>query len=199
MLLASYPLAARPLSSAWTLPRPYRPYAINGEYGFAAWSFSRQAKLNAWAWHGLGTNNINSWAALGNFLYFRKEDDTYVHVMAPDTFLAATDVSTDSTSVEATTQWLDFGKPGKMKALTGIDFDGSGIETVEVYISVNGGRAGDLAETVQVSLNNGGWTYNGEVIPLNVAATEFKLRFIGNAKTEATVNRLTLYWEPIDG
>jgi hypothetical protein len=190
-------LATRPLASSPRLPRPFRPASVAGEFGWAAWSFSRQAKLNAWGWHGLGGGDLYAMATLGNVVYVRKSEDGYMHALNPDVFYADGEVSTESQSVEAMTQWLDFGQPGKGKALTGIDFDGVGIDTIEVYIAEAGNRDGVLAESIPIGSNDGGWTYNGEVVPLEVAATEFKLRFIGRADIEATVNRLTLYWEPI--
>lgn len=192
--LASRPLAARPL-----LPRPYKLAAIQGEYGWTAWSFSRQAKLNTWAWHGLAQANVLAWAGLGNTIYLRKDTDTVIHNLQPNVFFAAGEENTESASVEATTQWLDFGKPGAMKALTGIDFDGKGVTAVEVYLSENGSRDGTLAETVAVGSNQNGWTYSGEVIPLSSCGTEFKLRFVGDSNTEVQMNRVTLYFDEVRG
>jgi hypothetical protein len=198
-MLASFPLAHRPLTSTERNPRPFRASASVGEFGWAAWSFSRQAKLNAWAWHGLGVNGIFAWAALGNCVYVRKDNDTAVHVMQEDVYLGEDDASSDSTSVIATTQWLDFSKPSKMKALTGIDADCQNIDTIEVYISVDGGRTGELADTIAIGDNAGGWTYNGEVIPLNLAATEFMLKIIASPNTEAQINRITLHFDELTG
>ena len=198
-MLGSFPLGTRPLTTAPRLPRSFAVAAQVGEFGWAAWSFSRQAKLNSWSWHSLGDTSLYAWAALGNNIYVRKEADSFVHIMQPDVFLASDEASTDSDSVEATTQWLDFGKPGKTKTLSGFDFDGQNVTTVEVYVSLNGGRTGTLAASFAVGQNNGGWTYNGEMIPAEEAgaATEFKLRFIGDAKQEVQVNRLTIYYDEI--
>jgi hypothetical protein len=200
-MLGTSSLASRPLAAGPPIPRPFTIAALDGEYGWAAWSYSRQAKLNAWAWHGIGSTSINSWATLGNAIYMRCDSDEYVRIMQPDTFLLADATSSDSTSVEAVTQWLDFGKPGKRKALTGIDFDGLNVQSVEFYVSENGGRTGTLAATIAISENDGGWTYNGEVIPLEEvgSATEFMLRFIGHANLETQINRLTLYYEEVSG
>lgn len=198
-MLASAAFASRPLASGPLTPRPFLMQALVGEYGWAAWSFSRQAKLNAWAWHGLGTQNPLAWAALGSHLYMRKDSDDAVHVMAPDTFLAADEASFDSDSVEATTQWLDFGKPGKMKALTGIDADCQNVSSIEVYVAEGGNRAGVLVETIHIGSNQQGWTYSGEMIPLSCAGTEFKLRFIGDPNMEVQVNRLTIHFDEIAG
>jgi hypothetical protein len=198
-MLGTSPLAARPRVASPPLPRPYKVAAIVGEYGWTAWSFSRQAKLNAWSWHGLAKAGVLAWAGLGNTIYLRKDTDTLVHALQPDVFFAAGEANTESTSVEATTQWLDFGKPGKMKALSGIDFDGQNVDAIEVYVSENGGRTGTLAATIPIGDNQDGWTYNGEMIPLELAATEFMLKFIGDANQEVQVNRLTLYWDEISG
>lgn len=199
-MLGAFALASRPLAAAPRLPRPSQMSATNGEYGWAAWCYSRQAKLNAWCWSGVGgIGNINNWATLGNTIYVRGESDNRVYAIQPNAFRAGNDVNAESTSVEATTQWLDFGKPGKMKALTGIDFDGQNVVRVEVYVSVNGDRRGQLAESVDIGDNQGGWTYNGEVIPLSTMATEFKLRFVGDANLEVQINRLTLYFDEVAG
>jgi hypothetical protein len=197
-MIGAYPLAHRPLASAAKTPRAWQSAPTSGEFGWAAWSFSRQAKLNAWGWHGLGSSSgLFAWATLGNCMYVRRDSDSLVHVMKPDTYLAAGVASSDSGSVEATTQWLDFGKPGKVKALTGIDADCRNVHTIEVYISEGGAREGTLAESIPIGDNNGGWTYNGEMIPLAVAATEFMVRFVGDPNTEVQVNRLTLHWDDI--
>ncbi len=201
-MLGAYPLASRPLASTPPLPRYFAPAAAVGQYGYAAWSYSRQAKLNAWSWHGLGAfggANVSAWASLGNAVYLRMEAAGPVYILQPDTFMAAGEDNTESFTVEAETQWLDFGKPGVTKALTGMDFDGLNVDAVEVYVSVNGGRTGTLAASFAVSDNQGGWTYNGDVIPMESvgAATEFKLRFIGDPNQEVQVNRLTLYFEEL--
>lgn len=201
-MLGTYPLAYRPLVSAARSPRPYLVAAVVGEFGWAAWIYSRQAKLNAWGWHGVGPlGSILAWATLGNAMYMRNETDNSVYVLQKDVFLGAADANLESTSVEATTQWLDFGKPGVKKALSGLDFDGVNITSVEFYVSENGGRTGTLAASISVSDNDGGWTYNGEIIPLEEvgAATEFMLKFVGDPNLEVQVSRLTLYWDEVAG
>lgn len=193
-------LATRPIAAGPRVPRAFRVAAVIGEYGFAAWAYSRQAKLNAWTWHGIGSlGNVNSWATLGNVVYLRNDSDDLLYAIQPDVFLAESDSNTESTSVEAMTQWLDFGKPGKLKALTGIDFDGMNVVTVEVYVSEGGDRDGTLAESIAIGSNQDGWTYSGEVIPLSTSATEFKLRFVGAENEEVQVNRLTLYFDELAG
>lgn len=206
-MLGSLALASRPLTAGPRLPRAFAVAAVDGEYGFAAWSYSRQAKLNAWTWHGVGSlGNIKAWAALGGAVYFRDESDDLVYLMQPDVFLAEADDNFESTSVEATTQWLDFGKPGRMKALTGMDFDVQGITSVEVYVFIPDpdnprSRVGTLAATIALQDADSGWTYNGELIPTEDvgAATEFQLKFIGEANLEVQINRITLYWDEVQG
>ena len=205
-MLGAFPLASRPLVATPRQPRPFRVAALVGEYGWAAWSYSRQAKLNAWAWHGVGASGINSWATLGDRIYVRREGDSYVHVMQPDVFLAEGVTSTDSASVEATTQWLDFGKPGRLKALTGIDMDVLGVQTVQIYVHIPDAtnprsRVGTLAATLSLINAETGWTYNGELIPTEDvgAATEFMLRFVCDAKQESQINRISLYWQDLEG
>lgn len=192
-MFGSSSLATRPLACGSRLPRPYKIAALAGEYGWSAWSFSRQAKLNAWGWHGLGMDNLHAWANLGNNIYTRKEADSFVHLMQPEVFTS----SADSQSVEATTQWLDFKSPGKRKALTGIDFDGTNVATVEVYVSEAGNRAGVLAESIVVGSHQGGWTYSGELLPLSCDGTEFKLRFICLPGVEARINRLSIHFDEL--
>lgn len=199
MLLASAPLASIPLAAGPRLPRPYRLFAPVGEYGWGAWSFSRQAKLNAWAWHGLGTDAPYAWATMSNYVYMRKDGDDVVHQMLEGTYYDPSETVTDSLSVEATSQWIDMGKPGQMKALTGIDFDGINVDSIEVYIAIDGDRDGQLADTIAIGDNAGGWTYSGEIIPVDATSTEFKLRFIGDSGLEVQINRLTLWWEPVQG
>lgn len=197
-MFASAPFTARPFASGQIPARQPLPASINGEYGWSAWTYSKTAKLNAWAWHGLGTSgtaNINAWAQLGTAIYLRKDGDGALHLMTPDVFFAEGDTNTESQSVYAETQWLDFGKPGDMKAITGLDFDGSNVAAVEVYVSENGGRDGSLAESLAVGSADGGWTYGGGILPLTVAGTEFKLRFIGDPNLEVQINRLTVYWD----
>lgn len=194
--------ASRPRATSPRLPRAFQVSPTAGEFGWATWSYSRQAKLNAWSWSGVANlGNVNNWASLGNAVYVRGEADTRIYIMQPNAFLAAGETNSDSDSVEVITQWLDFGKPGKMKALSGMDFDGQNVETIEVYVSVNGGRAGTLAASIPIGDASGGWTYNGEVIPLEEvgAATEFKLRFICDGNQEAQINRLTVYFDEIQG
>jgi hypothetical protein len=201
-MLGAYSLASRPLVSSARLPRPFTVDAVGGEFGWASWSYSRQAKLNAWTWNGIGAlGAINSWATLGNVIYVRDETDTYIYAMQADVFFADGETNSESTTVEATTQWLDFGKPGKKKALAGMDFDGKDITAVEIYVSENGGRDGVLAASIAVSDNDGGWTYNGELIPLEEvgSATEFMLRFIGDPDVEVQINRVTLWYDEVAG
>jgi hypothetical protein len=205
-MLASFPLAHRPLTSTERNPRPFRASASVGEFGWAAWSFSRQAKLNAWAWHGLGVNGIFAWAALGNCVYVRKDNDTAVHVMQEDVYLGEDDASSDSTSVEATTQWLDFGLAGKTKALNGMDLDVLGVTEVEVYVFIPNpddprDRTGTLAASYSLTDAESGWTYNGEVIPTEDvgSATEFMLKFIGDGNQKVEINRVTFYFDEVKG
>lgn len=206
-MLASLPLASRALAATPRSPRAFTVSALTGEYGWAAWSFSRQAKLNAWAWHGVGElESLVNVATLGNAIYMRSEADDFVYLMQPDVFLLDGQENAESETVEATTQWLDFGKPGKMKALEGMDFDVLGITSVEVYVFVPNpadprDRTGTLAATIALEDADSGWTYNGEVISTEDvgSATEFQLRFIAGADREAQINRITLYYSDVAG
>lgn len=190
----------RPFSAGQIPQRSTSLFPRAGEYGWAAWTYSRQAKLNAWAWHGLGetgSGNVNAWAQLGNSIYLRRENSQSLYAMRQDVFMEAGEANDESQLVMAETQWLDFKAPGNLKALTGLDFDGLNVLQVEVYVSVNGGRTGTLADTIQVGSADGGWTYNGEILPVEAAGTEFKLRFIGHPNLEVQVNRLTLYYDDL--
>jgi hypothetical protein len=207
MLFATSAFASRPLASGPRVPRAWRGAAVSGEYGYAAWTYSRQAKLNVWSWNGVGGMlNVQGWANLGSIVYARSEADDYIYSLKADTFLADTDTNDESSSAEATTQWLDFGKPGKMKALDAIDLDVLGIETVEVYVFIPNpddprDRTGTLAATISLVDAASGWTYNGEMIPTEDvgAATEFQLRLIGDANREVQINKITLHYTEITG
>lgn len=171
-----------------------------GEYGWAAWTYSKTAKLNAWAWHGLGstgTANINAWAQLAGSMYLRRDGDEALYFLTPDVYFENAETNAESSSVYAETQWMDFGKPGSLKALTGIDFDGVNIVSVLVYVSVDGDRVGQLADTILVGSAQDGWTYSGDTLPVNAAGTEFRLRFVGESDLEVQINRLTLYWDDL--
>lgn len=199
-MFSAFGFSSRPFSAGQIPLRSISTYPRAGEYGWAAWTYSRQAKLNAWAWHGLGdsgTSNINAWAQLGNSVYLRRENSLALFAMRPDRFFSPGDVNDESQSVLAETQWLDFKAPGNLKALTGMDFDGLNVQAVEVYVSINGGRTGTLADTIQVGSANGGWTYNGEILPVEASGTEIKLRFIGHPDLEVQVNRLTIYYDDL--
>lgn len=197
MSFASAPFAALPFAASAPLAHPSLLASSAGEYGWAAWTYSKTAKLNAWAWHGLGatgTANICAWAQLGGSMYLRRDGDESIYVLTPDVYFLDGETNAESQSVYAETQWLDFAKPGSLKSLDGIDFDGVNVVSVDVYVSENGGRDGTLAETILVGSSQDGWTYSGGVLPLTVAGTEFKLRFNGDPDLEVQVNRLTLYF-----
>ncbi len=199
-MFSAFAFSSRPFSSSQIPQRSTSTYPRAGEYGWAAWTYSRQAKLNAWAWHGLGesgSSNINAWAQLGNSVYLRRENSLSLYAMRQDRFFVAGDVNDESQSVVAETQWLDFKAPGNLKAITGMDFDGMNVLSVEVYVSLNGGRDGVLADTILVGSADGGWTYNGEILPVEASGTEFKLRFVGHPDLEVQINRLTIYYDDL--
>jgi hypothetical protein len=198
-MLGAASLASRPLAAAAATPRPWTASAVAGEYGWAAWSFSRQAKLNAWAWHGVGTTNVLAWATLGNCMYFRRDDDQAIHIMEPDVYIEDGATSTDSQTCEATTAWLDGGKPTQMKALTGIDADVKNVNFIMVYVSDGGDRDGVLVETIPIGANDFGWTYSGETIPVTATSTAFKLKFVASATAEAQINRVSLIYDEVAG
>ena len=200
MSFSSSPSASIPFSSGAALAHPTLLASSLGEYGWAAWTYSKTAKLNAWAWHGLGatgTANICAWAQLGSSMYLRRDGDESIYTMTPDVYFLDGETNTESQSVYAETQWLDFGKPGSLKSLSGIDFDGVNITSVEIYVSVDGDRDGTLADTIQVGSAQSGWTYCGGVLPVEAAGTVFKLRFNGHPDLESGVNRLTLIWDDL--
>jgi hypothetical protein len=200
MAWSSIQFSARPFSSGARPVRPTEATIVTAQSGWAAWIYSKTAKLNAWSWHGLGTEataKINAWASLGNQMYLRRDSDTALHVMMADTFFMDSDTNTESLRVQADTQWLDFGKPGVLKSVTGLDFDGQNVTTVEVYVSVDGDRNGVLADSIAVGSDQSGWTYSGDILPVTAAGTEFKLKFICNPNTEAQINRLTLYYDDL--
>lgn len=192
--------ASIPFSAGYPLSHPTLLSSSLGEYGWAAWTYSKTAKLNAWAWHGLGSNstaNINAWAQLGGAMYLRRDGDQALYYLRPDVFFEDTETNAESQLVYAETQWLDFGKPGNLKSLTGMDFDGVNVTAVQIYVSENGGRTGTLADTIEVGSAQSGWTYSGDVLPVDAAGTEFRLRFVGDADLEVQINRVTIYFDDL--
>lgn len=195
---SALPFSARPFSAGPATTAAAVTAALDAENGWAAWTYSKSAKLNAWSWHGLGTTataKVLAWATLGNSIYLRRDEDEGFYVMRPDEYFEASDTNPESDKVYAETQWLDFGKPGVLKGITGMDFDGQNIESVEFYMSVDGDRVGTAV--LSVALSQDGWTYSGGIIPVELASTEFKLRFVGNANLEVQVNRLTIYFDDL--
>lgn len=200
MAFGAYCFSARPFASSQMPVRQTLLAAANGEFGWSSWTYSKTAKLNAWAWHGLGgtgTANVNAWATLGNSLYLRRDGEEAMYVMAPDIFYTPDELNSESHLVYAETQWLDFKLPGNLKALTAMDFDGMNVRQVEVYVPIDGNRDGELSDTILVGDADGGWTYNGDLLPVNATGTDFKLRFVGDPNLEVQVNRFTLYFDDL--
>lgn len=203
-------IAATPFGQFW-ITAPYA-WLFNKQadlHGWLAWSYSRQAKLNAWAWHDSHYNDqttqytaITGWAALGSRMFMRALGPSSMFVMSPGNYTpeeTSIAVATQRNPCSVKTQWLDFGKPGKRKALTGIDFDGKGVQSIDIYVSVDGNRAGVLAESIAVGSSQGGWTYSGEMLPLSTDGTEFQLKLSAVLNQEIQVNRITLHWDDVDG
>jgi hypothetical protein len=196
-------LAASPFAQFWIAAPGY--WSINsstpGPEGWVAWSYSRQAKLNAWAAHGAGTGNrarLRGWTVFSNAVYMRHAHDDYLYVMRPDVY-DAEQAMAQRAPYTAQTQWLDFGKPGKRKSVYGLDFDGKNVDNISILTAINGSREGVLAETINVGANQFGWTYSGEMLPVAVDGTEFKLGFAGSAAAEIQINRVTLHFDEIEG
>lgn len=197
-MFASIPFASIPFSTSAPLAHPTLLASSAGEYGWAAWTYSKTAKLNAWAWHGLGgtgTANVTAWAQLGGAMYLRRDGSEEIYRISPGTFLAEVAVNTESSSVYAETQWLDFKLPGKLKGITGMDFDGEGIESVDFFMAVDGSRVG--VPVLSLQLSQDGWTYSGGTLPVELASTEFKLRFVGHPNTDVRVSRFTIYFDDL--
>lgn len=195
-------VGASPFGQYWVAAPDTWAFGGATEYGWLAWSFSRQAKLNAWAWHGAGgaaRAKVTGWASLGNRMFLRTDKEPYLLVMTPEVFLQDETEAAAYAACHATTQWLDFGKPGKMKALTGIDADCKNVSSIEIYVSAGGNRDGVLSETIAIGSNQSGWTYSGEVIPLASTGTEFKVKLLGPGNVECQVNRFTLHYDEIAG
>ena len=81
-----------------------------------------------------------------------------------------------------------------------------GVQTVQIYVHIPDAtnprsRVGTLAATLSLINAETGWTYNGELIPTEDvgAATEFMLRFVCDAKQESQINRISLYWQDLEG
>lgn len=190
-------LGAMPFGQYWVASPDTWTFGGASEYGWLAWSYSRQAKLNAWAWHGAGGQpraKVVAWASLGNRVFMRSTTEPYLLVMTPDVF------SQDQTDTGAyalcamTTQWLDFGKPGRRKSIVGIDFDGLNIRTISILVSAGGNRGGILADTIAVGSAQDGWTYSGELLPVNADGTEFRISFSGGGIGETQLNKFTIHF-----
>lgn len=199
-MFSATPFSSRASSASPRALRPIASVARTGEYGWASWIYSKQAKLNAWSWSGLGPSgraSIHAWAQLRNTMYLRRDNDAGLYVMRPDVFFDPLEANEESQSVYAQTQWLDFGKPGRLKGITGMDFDGVNVTSIEFYIAVDGLRIGTPVLAIPIGDAQGGWTYSGGVIPLELASTEFMLLFVGDAKQEVQINRFTAYWSDL--
>ena len=190
--------SARPFST-----RPTYPSEIEigyGEHGYAAWSYSRASKLNAWSWHGLGGGSgvrPFAWASLGRSVYMRQDGSTEIRTLRPDAFFSSEVENSESSTVIARTQWLDFGKPGNLKALTACDFDGQNILAVRIYSSVGGNRDGVFMQTIPVIDADQGWTYSGGLLPVSAHGTEFMLEFVADPLGDAEVNRFSLHFDDL--
>lgn len=193
-------LNASPFGQYWVAaPNDWTNGGAN-EFGWLAWSYSRQAKLNAWAWHGAGGTpraKVTGWAALGNRVYIRTNKEAYLLQATPDQFAQDQTETGAYASCSVQTQWLDFGKLGRRKALCGIDFDGKNVASVSILTSADGNRTGQVAATAEVGSNQSGWTYSGEMIPLQADGTEFMVSFIGGGIGETSINRFTLYFDEL--
>jgi hypothetical protein len=190
-------LAAIPFAQYWVAaPDLWDVDSGSGvKYGWASWSYSRQAKLNAWSAHSAAAK-ISAWTTLGSTVFSRSDGDDYLMMMQPEVF-GDEQVGAASApyTAEMETQWLDMKKPGVRKTLNAIDFDGVNVSTVQIYASVDGNRDGVLLDTVSVGSNQAGWTYSGGMIPVQADGTEFKLKFIGTAGQDVQVNKVTLHYD----
>lgn len=176
--------------------------AIPAEDGWLAWTYNRQAKLNAWAMHGSNgppRAQIKGWAALGGRVYMRNNLDDYLMVMNKGVYTAEQiGGSFNPVTGSVYTQWLDFKLPGRIKQITGIDFDTKNVSSMTVFMAVNGDRTGYAAVDVPILSNQSGWTYSGEIIPVEAAGTEFKFGFTGmGSVVESQINRMTVYFEDL--
>lgn len=194
-------LAAAPFAQYWIHAQDAWSANFSGNYFWAAWSYSRQAKLNAWAMHttgGILRATMFAWAVLGNSVYMRNDKDTYLEVMNPNTWGSEQTESGTFNICDMSTQWLDFKLPGNRKSITGIDFDGKNLTSISVQTSDGGSRTGITADILYVGSNaQGGWTYSGEVLPMNADGTEFKFNFSGAGSNEVQLNRFTVYYEDL--
>lgn len=193
-------LGASPFAQYWIHAKDAWSWSFVGNYFWAAWSYSRQAKLNAWAMHTTGGSPraiISAWAVLGNSVYMRNDKDTYLEMMTPEVWGTEQTESGTFNICDMITQWLDFKLPGNRKSITGIDFDGKNITSISVQTSVGGSRTGVTADTVAVGNAQGGWTYSGEVLPMNADGTEFRFFFNAGGSSEVQLNRFTIYFDDL--
>lgn len=194
-------LAATPFAQYWVAAPDDWTFGTSMEYGWLAWSYSRQAKLNAWAWHGAGGSpraKVLGWASVGNRIYMRSDKEPYLLVMTPEVFAQDQTETGAYAQCAMQTQWLDFGKPGKRKSLVGIDIDAKNVTSIGVRVSAGGNRDGITADSILVGSAQDGWTYSGEMLPVNADGTEFRVTFSGGGIGEVQINRFTLHWVPLD-
>lgn len=195
-------IGASPFGQYWAAAPDTWTSGGASEYGWLAWSFSRQAKLNAWAWHGAGGTpraKVLGWASLGNRMFMRTDKEQYLLVMTPEVFTQDQTEAATYAACGFTTQWLDFAKPGRRKVITGVDFDGKNVDSISILTSAGGDRNGTVADTIAVGSNQAGWTYSGEMLPTCVDGTEFRISFSGGGVGETQINRFTLYYDEIGG
>lgn len=195
-------VSALPFKQYWIAAPDDWTFQTGVEYGWLAWSFSRQAKLNAWSWNGAGGSpraKVTGWASLGNRMFLRTDKEPYLLVMTPDVYGSEAVETGASALCAMTTQWLDFGKPGRRKAITGIDFDGKNILTISISTSAGGDRNGQLLGSLQVGDAQGGWTYSGELLPFEGDGTEFRVSFSGGVTGELQLNKMTIHYTEVEG
>jgi hypothetical protein len=195
-------VSALPFKQYWVAAPNDWTFGSADEYGWLSWSYSRQAKLNAWSWHGAGGTpraKVKGWASLGNRMFMRTDKEPYLLVMTPEVFLTDQTEGASTALCAMTTQWLDFGKPGRRKAIYGIDFDGKNVASISIKSSAGGNRSGQGLGSLQVGDAQGGWTYSGEMLPFEGDGTEFQVSFSGGVTGELQINRFTIHYEDIQG
>ena len=150
------------------------------------YSFSRTAKVSGWSYYELPEGiDVTDMAVLDGQLYLRAEDAVYV---LDDS--AYTDDGREI-PVEIALPYLDFKAPGVLKQLVGIDAVVDG--TAKVAVGWDAREESRQTQPVQLAGN----TRPGDMMPLEICATEVSPVVTHQADEAFELYALTLYFETL--
>jgi len=150
------------------------------------YSFSRTAKVSGWSYYELPEGiDVTDMAVLDGQLYLRAGDAVYV---LDDS--AYTDDGREI-PVEIALPYLDFKAPGVLKQLVGIDAVVDG--TAKVAVGWDAREESRQTQPVQLAGN----TRPGDIMPLEICATEVSPVVTHQADEAFELHALTLYFETL--